>query len=568
MKQLYFFVTAILTLFSVEPFTQVVNNNINFEYGATNFWSGADGDDQLLYGMDEINIVNHLYLDGVWVHSACHAWSCHAPCLDDISNSSQGVGTGYSFGTSVNFWIEGWERDAGSEDCYYNSNNDDLYVGEWAATMATNNVITTNRLPGIWHSNFGSSGWINLTEDAISDVIPIFVWRYTAGNTQSNALDFGSLGVNEFVWNDNSNLSPQSGVSAETTYYHDNSGNSSRDVHYKFNLLESAVVNLTTDAGVTNFDTQLNLYDSNGNWINMNDDIDYPNNLASELNIALCAGTYYVMIEGYVNNDEEEEGFFTLEIDTSPVSISLETASSAASCLNSNNGSASVLASGGIGWYDYDWDDGSTSFLNINLEPGVYSVTVTDECGNSATASVTVENGDNNAPDITCGSIDVVVIEGQTYVLNSPEQAQLATATDNCDTPDYGYSDILFTDADEGSNPVTVTAEDAAGNESSCVATVNVSVATSIEHHELPLQAAVFPNPFSDDLNLSFENVLSHGPVQLSVFNLNGQLVHQKILNLAEGHNQVVNLGHLSKGTYVVRLYDNHSTIEKRVTKM
>ncbi len=58
------------------------------------------------------------------------------------------------------------------------------------------------------------------------------------------------------------------------------------------------------------------------------------------------------------------------------------------SCLNGNNGSALVTASGGVGPYTYLWNNGSTSSNPTNLVAGINSVTVTD--ANLCTKTVSV----------------------------------------------------------------------------------------------------------------------------------------------------------------------------------
>ncbi|RED49287.1 M12 family metallo-peptidase [Seonamhaeicola aphaedonensis] len=71
-----------------------------------------------------------------------------------------------------------------------------------------------------------------------------------------------------------------------------------------------------------------------------------------------------------------------------------EVSSTNVTCGSSNDGAASVAASGGTGNYSYSWSNGATSASISNLEPGFYTVTVND--GNeSISDSVTIV--DNNS---------------------------------------------------------------------------------------------------------------------------------------------------------------------------
>ena len=70
-----------------------------------------------------------------------------------------------------------------------------------------------------------------------------------------------------------------------------------------------------------------------------------------------------------------------------------------ASC--SGNGSATVVASGGVPGYTYVWSDGNTGAINSDLAAGSYTVTATDANGLTGTGTVTISNtGDVPTPSV------------------------------------------------------------------------------------------------------------------------------------------------------------------------
>ena len=62
-------------------------------------------------------------------------------------------------------------------------------------------------------------------------------------------------------------------------------------------------------------------------------------------------------------------------------------------CNSITGGSASVEAEGGVGPYNFSWDNGATTNSLSDLTAGVYSVTVTDTEGCSGEASVEIQEG-------------------------------------------------------------------------------------------------------------------------------------------------------------------------------
>jgi hypothetical protein len=118
----------------------------------------------------------------------------------------------------------------------------------------------------------------------------------------------------------------------------------------------------------------------------------------------------------------------------------LTTSSTPASCLLTN-GSATVVATGGCGGYNYSWSNGGTTSTISNIGSGPFTVDVMDSCGCISSASVNVSSTGVNAiisaqTDATCesgsdGSATVQASGGQapyTY-LWSPSGGTGATAS-------------------------------------------------------------------------------------------------------------------------------------------
>ncbi|MEM6965315.1 MAG: SprB repeat-containing protein, partial [Bacteroidota bacterium] len=78
----------------------------------------------------------------------------------------------------------------------------------------------------------------------------------------------------------------------------------------------------------------------------------------------------------------------------------LSISSTDVSCFNGNNGTATIIASGGTPGYNYSWSNGGNGTSIFNLTAGNYTVTVTDNGGQTATASTLVNQPNPLVPFI------------------------------------------------------------------------------------------------------------------------------------------------------------------------
>ncbi|RMH18134.1 MAG: hypothetical protein D6698_07550, partial [Gammaproteobacteria bacterium] len=111
---------------------------------------------------------------------------------------------------------------------------------------------------------------------------------------------------------------------------------------------------------------------------------------------------------------------------TVPEGVIIETTvvSTDASCFNSPNGAATVIATGGVEPYTYAWSDilHQTSATAVNLAPGTYTVTVTDSTGCSTVDTAMIQSPPPielalNSTPVSCaggsdGSVSVTVVSG------------------------------------------------------------------------------------------------------------------------------------------------------------
>lgn len=147
---------------------------------------------------------------------------------------------------------------------------------------------------------------------------------------------------------------------------------------------------------------------------------------------------------------------FTLSV---PPPLVLNTQSTNVSCFGYNDGSVSVLATGGTQPYSYLWSNGFVSSLVDSLDGGNYDVTVTDASGCIETASLTILEPSgivysSNATIVSCfqgsdGTATVNIISGGTppFTINWRDYVQSTVATNSTITDmASGYAVFEITD--------------------------------------------------------------------------------------------------------------------------
>lgn len=174
----------------------------------------------------------------------------------------------------------------------------------------------------------------------------------------------------------------------------------------------------------------------------------------------LSAGTYTLT----VTDANDCEVIFDLSLSDPPV-ISLQSDSTLVSCDGGNDGTATIIPSGGTGDFTYEWEDGQLTQTAVGLLEGTYNVVVTDANGCTAQTLVSVTS---NTP------IELMI--SGTDALCNGEGSGTATVVATGGFGDYTYewSDNQDTQTADGlmAGTYTVTVLD----ENNCSASIDITL--------------------------------------------------------------------------------------------
>ena len=175
-------------------------------------------------------------------------------------------------------------------------------------------------------------------------------------------------------------------------------------------------------------------------------------------NTQLCAGTYSVEII-------DSNGCNIIDNNvsiTQPTQISLTVSVTDETCAESNDGTATVNATGGTPPYTYLWDNNAnnqTTATATNLDEGTYYVTVTDAHGCTQTISATVSSPDPliftsvTSQDLNC----YMSGDGEIHVTVSGGTPNYTYHWENNISPSWSASTQDLTNLDAGTYFLTVT---------------------------------------------------------------------------------------------------------------
>ena len=188
----------------------------------------------------------------------------------------------------------------------------------------------------------------------------------------------------------------------------------------------------------------------------------WSNGATTQTTSGLAPGTYSVQIT-------DANGCTTsCSINILPSSNPTCTISSTDTSCGSNNGTATVFASGGQAPYTYLWSTGATTQAVGDLGAGNYSVQVTDALGCVTSCSITIGSSSNITCSITGYDTTCGLNNGSAVATVSGGQAPYTYAWSN------GATTSSITDVAAGTYSVVIT--DAAGCATNCSVTINPSV--------------------------------------------------------------------------------------------
>ena len=244
----------------------------------------------------------------------------------------------------------------------------------------------------------------------------------------------------------------------------------------------------------------------------------------------------------------------------------------------SNNGNINLVVTGGSGDYTYYWSNGNTTEDLINIGPGNYSVTITDELDNNCTVTLH----------------DIYVYEmDQNW--NGEYIDSLNTIIDTC-LPSFNVDTLFIDDIqfyDNSSTQFVATWYYVIGNDTfiveevydyngngyywlsmsfSCDSILNFNKAatsygrsvyvyptmTSIFAEEIT-NVAIYPQPTKDFVNIKFYSNISEN-VTVNIYSLDGKLVYSTNENISSGNNLLkLNLKTLKEGMYIINFEGNNN---------
>ncbi len=130
-----------------------------------------------------------------------------------------------------------------------------------------------------------------------------------------------------------------------------------------------------------------------------------------------------------------------------------------------------------------------------NYTVGNYTIhfAATDPCGNVGLDSVVVVVIDNSKPTAICNNNVVISLGSDGTAMLKPEDIDLGS-TDNCGIDTMFLDNALFSCADLGINPVTLTVVDIHGNANTCTVNVDVTLGNGVGFN---LAVSATPETFS-----------------------------------------------------------------------
>jgi len=291
----------------------------------------------------------------------------------------------------------------------------------------------------------------------------------------------------------------------------------------------------------------------------------WSNGFNNAVNSNLNAGTYWIYVQD--SNGCSLADTINIAIDDSAsffCSMYVNFIKSDESSNDANDGSASVSALGGDGPYDYSWSNGIGNQYISNLNPGIYTVTATDNEGCTTSDSIRVfAFGDE-----TCNLNVSVISNPETY----PGAADgSASALTNGGSPPYQYA--WSNGENEGTiynlstSNYTVTITDQNMCWITVLSTVSVGPISVNEFTENKSELFTFyPNPTDEIINISISSEVNLQNITLRIMDLSGRLINETYLkDKISNHEIILDKNLYPSGTYFLQLITNQEQLTKKL---
>ena len=279
-------------------------------------------------------------------------------------------------------------------------------------------------------------------------------------------------------------------------------------------------------------------------------EISLNNSIGSGIYDGLASGNYHLVIKNALQ---------MIDLDTtialfSALPISYSASTSGARCAGEQNGSVTVLVSGGVGGYVIDWFGQNPD----SLFAGSHSFSITDTNGCSVQGMIDIQE-----PLPLSSTLDIVNVTAESIC----DGAIVVTSYGGT----AGYS-ILWNDVQnsttfslsqlcEGSYSAIVT--DANGCKDSTISLIGV---TSIESTRIMDNVRVLPNPSSGLVTLEV-SLVRFGKADLIIYNASGAIVwSKKNVRCEQGENQwKIDLSEQSAGSYMLEFKNEEFSFKRSI---
>ena len=271
----------------------------------------------------------------------------------------------------------------------------------------------------------------------------------------------------------------------------------------------------------------------------------------------LSAGTYTITVTD--SHGCTGTGTVTLS-EPNPLTVTANT-SNDVNCNGYADGHAGSIPSDGTRPYTYLWSGaGGTGINTVGVTAGTYTITVTDSCGNSATASTVITE-----PSVLTTIHDSVADNGSCN--------GIAVLVGNGGTPPYTYHWVTgnqTTDTIKGQCAGTYCC--IIRDNHNCIFTDCVTINLTSGTNQLTMdneQLTVYPNPSNGVFTIAFSHTADMAePQKIEVYNILGQPIITEILPSTQpaltgtgGDYKVMDLSKQPNGIYLYRITKENGSL-------